>query len=376
MTETSQTNGRPAGTTVVPGRANVVGVGLVGGSVGMALRAKGWFVTASDIDSRIQAEAIDRQVADEVGFDPTADITFVAVPVGSIPELAGQALDKTSGIVTDVGSTKAEICRAVVDPRFVGGHPMAGSEQDGLQGARADLFDGAMWVLTPSDTTSQEAFAVVRAVVRSLGAETISLAAPVHDELVAQVSHVPHLTAAALMNLAASGSLQHRALLRLAAGGFRDMTRISAGGPSIWPDICVANSTAIAQSLDDLITQLEQTRSLVEARDKVGLYQFFDQARVARLNLPVGYGEVDKVAEVVVPIPDRPGELAAITTLAAELDVNILDLELSHSGEGRRGLLTVVVEDDLAERLVGGLMVRQYQPSIRRPSEDESDSDG
>ena len=352
--------------TIVPGRANVVGAGLVGGSVGFALRERGWHVTISDLDPAYEAEAVNRGAADDTGLDPAADVTFIAVPVGTIPELAATVLDKTSGIVTDVGSTKADICNAIVDPRFVGGHPMAGSEQDGINGARADLFSGAMWVLTPSNTTDEDAFAVIRAIVRSFGAETISLAPRVHDQLVAQVSHVPHLTAASLMNLASSGSLQHRALLRLAAGGFRDMTRISAGRPSIWPDICVANSTAITQSLAELIERLEQTKALVEAKDRHGLFEMLNHARIARLNLPVGYGAVTEVAEVVIPIPDRPGEIAAITTLAAELDVNILDLEISHSGEGRRGLLTVVVDADLAERLVGGLMVHQYQPSVRR----------
>jgi len=354
-------------------RANVVGAGLIGGSIGLALRDRGWFVSATDVNLDAQVEAVARGAADASGLDPHADITFIAVPVGSIPDIAAEVLDKTSGPVTDVGSTKADICLRVTNPRFVPGHPMAGSEQDGIGGARADLFTGAMWVLTPTDSTDEASFARVRGLVREMGAETISLSAEVHDGLVAQVSHVPHLTAAALMNLASSGSLQHRALLRLAAGGFRDMTRISAGGPSIWPDICVANGEAIVGSLSELIDQLGQVRDLVEARDRVGLFQMLDRARTARLNLPVGYGEVDRVAEVIVPIPDRPGELAAITTLAAELDVNILDLEISHSGEGRRGLLTVVVDADLAERLVGGLMVRDYQPSIRRH---DSEHDG
>lgn len=366
---------RVTGRTVVPGRANLIGAGLIGGSLGMALRERGWYVSISDVDDGSQTEAVNRGAADAVGLDASADITFIAAPVGAIPELADQALSKTSGLVTDVGSTKADICAAVIDPRFVGGHPMAGSEQDGIIGARSELFAGAMWVLTPSETTDEEAFAIVRAVVRSFGAETISLPATVHDELVAHVSHVPHLTAAALMNLASSGSLQHRALLRLAAGGFRDMTRISAGRPSIWPDICVANSTAITSSLNELIEQLEETRDLVQARNRIGLYELLNRARMARLNLPVGYAEVERVAEVVVPIPDRPGELAAITTLAAELDVNILDLEISHSGEGRRGLLTVVVDADLAERLVGGLMVRSYHPTLR-PRSQEPDGDG
>ncbi len=348
-----------------PGRANVVGAGLIGGSVGMALRLQGWRVTASDINLEAQAEAMALGAADALGFDHQADLTVLAVPVGAVAEVAREVLDKTDGAVTDVGSTKADICRRVDHPRFVGGHPMAGSEQDGIGGAKPDLFEGAMWVLTPGHSTDEAVFAHIRGLVRSFGAETIALPADVHDALVAQVSHVPHLAAATLMNLADSGSVEHRALLRLAAGGFRDMTRISAGRPSIWPDICVANRTAIVQTLDRLIDSLSSVRGLVDKEDRVGLYRLLDQARTARLNLPVGYGTAEQVAEVVVPIPDRPGELAAITTLAAELDVNILDLEISHSGEGRRGVLTLVVDDAIAERLVGGLIARKYRPSLR-----------
>jgi prephenate dehydrogenase len=347
------------------GIVNIMGAGLIGGSIGIGLRAMGWQVSAVDVDPEVERQAVNFGAADRVGLDPEASLTVVAAPVGSIVELVKQALAETGGSVTDVGSTKAEICDAIDDPRFVGGHPMAGSDQDGIAGARADLFSGAMWVLTPGEATSESAFAAVRAMVRSLGAESIALPPTVHDELVAQVSHVPHLTSAALMNLADSSSVQHRPLLRLAAGGFRDMTRISAGRPAIWPDICVANREAIVVGLDRLIEALSTTRRLVDEGDRAGLYALLDSARTARLNLPVGYGEVENVAELAVPIPDRPGEIAAIATLAAELDVNILDLELSHSGEGSQGVMNLVVDATIAERLVGGLMARGYHPTLR-----------
>ncbi len=329
------------------------------------MKNDGWHVSAVDADAETVNEAVRRGAADVVGWDPDSDLTIVAAPVGSIVELVEMALERTSGVVSDVGSTKADICSAILSPRFVGGHPMAGSEQDGISGATSDLFAGAMWVLTPSESTDEGAFSMVRSFVRSMGAETIALPADVHDELVAQVSHVPHLTAAALMNLAESGSVEHRALLRLAAGGFRDMTRISAGRPSIWPDICVANQTAIVGSLDQLIGALEQMRKLVADQDRSGLLGVLDQARTARLNLPVGYGQAENVVELAVPIPDRPGEIAAIATLAAELDVNILDLEITHSGEGRQGVMMLIVDADKSERFVGGLMARKYRPTVR-----------
>ncbi len=145
----------------------------------------------------------------------------------------------------------------VASGRFVGGHPMAGSEQEGPDGAEAALFVGATWVLTPSPTTEEDAFAVVRELVSGFGADVVVLDAARHDALVAVVSHVPHLTAATLMAVAADASEEHAALLRLAAGGFRDMTRIAAGDPAIWPDIFSDNRAAVLEVLDQLRARLD-----------------------------------------------------------------------------------------------------------------------
>jgi prephenate dehydrogenase len=356
----SQTNGiaQPMGTI-----ANVVGAGLIGGSVGMALRERGWQVVIDDVEPETAARAIELGAGDRIGFDPDADITFIATPVGSVAELAVEALSRTRGPVTDVGSTKLDIVRDVGDPRFVGGHPMAGSEQDGIDGARANMFDGAMWVLTPTESTDELSFSRVRSIVRSLGAESATLPPRVHDQMVAHVSHVPHLTAASLMCLADEMSIEHRALFRLAAGGFRDMTRISAGRPSIWPDICIANKTAIVAGLDGLISQLSGVRDRVAAQDRDGILDLLNRARAARVNLPAGVAAADQMVEVAVPIPDRPGEIATIATLASELDVNIFDLEITHSGEGRRGVMMMVIDRNQTERLLGGLIARGYRPT-------------
>jgi prephenate dehydrogenase len=355
----------PSPTPAGPRRAQVVGTGLIGGSVGMALRASGWRVTGTDADAGVAERARHLGAIDEVGIDGDAQLTVLAAPVGRIAELAVEFLDRTAGAVTDVGSTKAAVARAIDAPRFVGGHPMAGSEQDGIEGARGDLFEGATWVLTPTEKTDEHAFATVSAAVRGMGAEVLALEPEVHDELVALVSHVPHLTAAALMCLADESSIEHRALLRLAAGGFRDMTRISAGRPAIWPDICVANQPAITAGLDRLIAELDRIRARVADQDRPGLLDLLTRARHARINLPSGYAAAEALAEVAIPIPDRPGEIAAITTLASELDVNLIDLEITHSSEGRRGVLVVVVDAGIAERLVGGLMAKGYRPSLR-----------
>ena len=246
-------------------RANVVGVGLIGGSIGLALRRDGWHVSGVDHDPTRTERALELGVLDDVGIDPDAELTFVATPVRAVAEAARKALAGTSGLVTDVGSVKGPIVAAVDDARFVGGHPMAGSEQEGVDGATGDLFEGAVWVLTPSAGTDDAAYARIRAVVSGFGAEVIDLPPERHDELVAVVSHVPHLTAASLMRIADERADEHVALLRLAAGGFRDMTRIASGHPGIWPDICEENRTAIVSGLDRLIG------ALAEAREQVAL---------------------------------------------------------------------------------------------------------
>src|SRR5437588_8920263 len=241
-------------------RAVVVGTGLIGGSIGLALKAQGWHVTGRDVDEARAARAVELGALDDVGDDPDAEITFVATPVGSIAAEARSAL-RGGGVVTDVGGVKGPVVAEVADARFVGGHPMAGSEQEGVDGADAALFEGATWVLTPTDDTDADAYAQVRAIVSSLGAEVVALRPEDHDELVALVSHVPHLTAAALMELAASGAEEHTALLRLAAGGFRDMTRVAAGHPGIWLDVCAQNRDAIMAGIDGLQSALSDMRA-------------------------------------------------------------------------------------------------------------------
>ncbi len=352
----------------------MVGTGLIGGSIGLALRKHGWHVTGRDLDPARAARALDLGALDAVGDDAGAEITFVCTPVSSIAGEARAALD-SGGVVTDVGGVKGPIVAAVDHPRFVGGHPMAGSEQEGMDGADPCLFDGATWVLTPSVATDAEAYAFVRSTVTSFGADVVALAPERHDELVATVSHVPHLTAATLMALAADGATDlgpsgglgrgQGPMLRLAAGGFRDMTRIAAGHPGIWPDICAENRDAIVAGLDRLVSALSTTRDLVAQGDRAGLLAALERARAARVSLPARVAHDADLVEVRVPVPDRPGVLAEITTLLGELDVNIEDLEIVHSAEGERGLLVLVVEEEAAENTRSALLARGFHPTLR-----------
>jgi prephenate dehydrogenase len=331
----------------------------------MALRQAGWHVVGVDHDRGRLAAAIDAGAIDAGGELGECDLAFIATPVNVVGDLARAALEAGAAVVTDVGSVKAPITELVDDPRFVPGHPMAGSEQDGLDGAFADMFSGAMWVLCPVEGTDDAAFAEVRGVVSSFGAQVIVMPPDRHDTLVAVVSHVPHLTAATLMRLADGRAEEHRSLLRLAAGGFRDMTRIAAGHPAIWPDICAQNQGPITDVLDELIRELGDLREVVARGATDNLLAHLESARHARLNLPTTAPVAEQMSEMRIPVLDRRGEIAAIATLAADLDVNIYDLEIAHSAEGPRGVVVVLVESAMAERFRGGLMVQGYRPSIR-----------
>ena len=346
------------------GRAAIVGLGLIGGSLGLALRSRGWHVTGRDVDTTRETRAREIGAIDDTGEARDADVTFIATPVGAVVEEARKAL-AAGGLVTDVSGVKGSIVMSVDDPHFVGGHPMAGSEQVGLDGADANLFEGATWVLTPTETTDPAGFTRLRDVLISLGANVVAVSPADHDALVAVVSHVPHLTAAALMTLASEGAEEHAALLRLAAGGFRDMTRIAAGHPGIWPDICASNRVAIVVALDRLIASLASVRELVEAEQADGLLALLEAAHVARRNLPVRPVRPEDLVELRVPVPDRPGALAEVTTLAGELGVNIEDLAIAHSAEGKGGTLLLVVDARSADLMRGALLARGFRPSAQ-----------
>lgn len=346
--------------------ANVVGLGLIGGSLCAALRQRGWRVHGLDVDPARGPEALSIGLIDDMSIDPDAEITFVATPVSSTIGAVREALANTRGIVTDVGGVKGPIVSEVRDPRFVAGHPMAGSELVGLAGADPELFAGATWVLCPSASTADVSFEKVASIAKELGAEIIALDALRHDELVAIVSHLPHLTAATLMGLANERSQEHVAVLRLAAGGFRDMTRIASGHPGIWLDVCRENREAILGALDMMQAGLGEMRDIVERGDSKGLQDRLQRARVARSNIPGRVKDLLDVCEFRIPIPDRAGAAAEIFGLAADLGVNIANFEVSHSAEGSRGVLIVVVDTAQSDVFRGGLIARGFRPIVQR----------
>lgn len=354
-------------------RIAVIGTGLIGGSIGLACARLGHDVAGHDRDAARAARALELGAIGRLA--PTveeaaggADVVFVSVPVGAIVDVAVRALDAGAALVSDVGSVKGPVVAAVekarpdAAARFVGGHPMAGSEQDGVEGAHADLFVGASWVLTPTPATDDAAYTRLRTLLRSFGAEVVTVTPDDHDVLVAFVSHVPQLAASTLMDVATAHEAEHRALLRLAAGGFRDMTRIAASHPGIWLDILTWNREAVLAALDAYLRALHDARSRIERGDRDALSELLARARAARRNLPVGVSVATDLVELRIPVPDRPGELAQITTLAGRLGVNVVDIEIPHSSEGG-GVVLLVVAAAQAGALEAGLHELGYRTS-------------
>ena len=341
-------------------RAHVVGLGLIGASV--ALAEHGWRVTGEDRDADVAARARAAGMVVEGALDGTVALCVVATPARAVADAARAALLRGSAqlVVTDVAGVKASIVASVDDPRFVGGHPMAGSERRGLEGARADLFSGCTWVLTPTEATAPATYGFLHGVWRELGANVIAVPAADHDRLVAVASHVPHLLAGALMNEVADAAEQDAVLLQLAAGGFRDMTRVAAGDPSIWPDVLFENRAAVTASLAALEERLARLRRALEAGDRPRLSDDLRSASVARRRLPGRALHPEELAYLRVTVSDEPGVLAAVTRTASEGLVNIYDIEIAHGIEGTGGTLLLAVESARAEEFAAALVARGF----------------
>jgi prephenate dehydrogenase len=327
--------------------AHVVGLGLIGASVALALKKQGWNVTGVDNDDSTVSLAIEGGVVTGVERSGSVDLVVIATPAGVVARLANEILSELANpdvIVTDVAGVKGSIVEQVVDERFLGGHPMAGSELRGLSGARADLFQGTTWVLTPTDRTSPSTYSTLHGVLREIGANVVAISADDHDRLVAIASHVPHLLAGSLMNEASQVAEQDAVLLQLAAGGFRDMTRIAAGDPGIWPDILFENREAIAQSLEALEGRLKMLREALLDDGRDVIVESLLSAASARRQLPGRALSTDDLAYLRVKVSDEPGVLARVTRSASDLLVNIYDIEIAHGIEGIGGTLLLAID--------------------------------
>lgn len=333
----------------------VLGVGLIGGSIGLATRRRaGARVCGYDPDERVRARAlalgaVDRATDDIVEAVHDADVVFVATPVSSLPETVDLALRSapSEAVVTDVGSTKRVVAAASADERFIGGHPLAGAETAGVEHAREDLFEGAVWYLTPaSGSTAGVLYERLHRLLAALGAKPTAIDAETHDRLLATVSHLPHALANLLVGQASS-VLGEEGQGRLAAVGpsFRDATRVAGANSAIWTDIYLSNRDALVAAIDDFAVRLQVLRERLAASDATALTEWNEAARAEREALLGTGGGEHGVAELRVAVPNRPGTIAEIALALGRAGVNILDMALSPAPDNSRGVVALWVAD-------------------------------
>lgn len=317
-------------------RAAVLGTGLIGASIGIGLRRLGWSVAGWDPDAEALASATEMAAIDDTAVSADrallgTQLVVLAGPVSSIIEQVGE-LD-TDAVVTDVAGVKTPVVRTVRDGlRLVGGHPMAGRETSGPSGASGSMFRGATWVLTTDGATADD-LGAVEAVVRDLGANPVRMTAAEHDAAVGLASHLPHLVAASLVRTVASDS----SALGLAAGGFRDLTRIAMSDPGWWVDVLVSNRASVSKALRGMATDLGGLADAVEGGDGGRLRQVLADARRERADMAA------PVATVSVLLDDQPGEIARVGHALSESGVDLRDLQLRHAMHGGGGVLTLSV---------------------------------
>jgi prephenate dehydrogenase len=334
----------------------VVGVGLIGGSVGLAARGRlGAHVRGVGPEA---VRAVERGALDEAAPDLSsaldgADAAFVAVPVGAIPEVVDAVLAAAPPgcVVTDVGSTKRAVAAAHADERFVGGHPLAGAEAAGVEHAREDLFAGATWYLTPSRTTSGVLLERLHRLITGLGAHPVAIDAETHDRVMAAVSHLPHVLANVLVAQAA-GALDGE---RLPPTGpsFRDATRVAGANPAIWPDIYLANRDALVAALDETVRRLGDARAALVDGDAGRIAAWQREAEGERRALLEAGLVGGPVHELRAAVPNRPGVIADIALTLGEAGINISDMALSPSPDNTQGEIALWVAEPQAAAAAG-----------------------
>ncbi|HEV7459239.1 MAG TPA: prephenate dehydrogenase/arogenate dehydrogenase family protein [Solirubrobacteraceae bacterium] len=337
----------------------VIGVGLIGGSIGLAARERlGATVRGYDAGDGVLDRARERGAVDEACTTVAeavagAETVFVAVPVGAVVTTVAEALAAAGPecVVSDVGSTKRDVVAAHDDPRFVGGHPVAGAETAGVDHARADLFDGATWYLTPTATTSGILFERLHGVVADLGARPAAIDAVTHDRLLASVSHLPHVLANVLVSQAANTLAGENERLPVAGPSFRDATRVAGANGEVWTDIYLSNRDALIQQLDEAAGRLAGVREALAAGDRAGIAAWNERAAADRRALLEAGLAGGPVHELRVSVPNEPGVVAQIALELGRAGINITDMALYPAADMREGVVALwIAGDEPADR--------------------------
>ena len=335
-------------------RLAIVGTGLIGASValaarraGVAGRVSGFDPEAAALDAAVARGAVDEPAASLEAAVAGAELVVVAAPVAQLATQVRSVLAATGDetTVTDVGSTKAGVCAAARgSARFVGGHPVCGSEARGPEHANAELFESATWFLTPLTETDPARHRLVHGFVSALGATPVAVDPDAHDRLVALTSHLPHVLANLLVNQAGATRVEGHEPLAAAGGSLRDMTRVAGANPRIWVDIFVENAAPLRESLAEHRRRIEQLESALAAGDAGFLARWIGEAAGNRRRmLEQAFADPGELHQLRVHVPDRPGVLAAITQALGAERINIEDFELHHVSPERGGTLTLLV---------------------------------
>ena len=356
-------------------RVAVIGTGLIGTSIALAARRAGSDVVGWDVDGRVLEKAAGSGALTRApslqAATADAELVVVATPIRAVPAAVVAALDAAPrAIVTDVASVKTRVIEDVrakapaeALARFVPGHPMGGSERSGPEHASASVVDGIVWVLAPARETVATATDTLRVWVEGVGARAVVMDPERHDRLVAVVSHLPQVASTTLMGTAGGEEAGEQDALLLAAGGFRDLTRLAASHPALWSEILIANREEVAAAIDVFVRRLEALRDRIADADAAGVESTFAAAKQARLGLAAKPTVRAGVAVWQVEIPDEPGALARITAVLGAGGVNIEDLQIVHSPEGGRGTVHLTVAAESAGSAADVLSTGGYDPT-------------
>lgn len=339
-----------------------IGLGLIGGSIAKSIRRifpdtqiLGFDVDQTALNLALEDNTLTKTVtAIEAMCD--CDYIFLCAPVhyniAYLPIL--RRIIKDSCILTDVGSVKSDICAAIhehqLDDYFIGGHPMVGSERSGYEAANDRLIENAYYFVTPSASVKKETVSAFRTFLEDLGSIPIVYSPKQHDEITAYISHIPHVIASSLVNLAASKDDKNGMLKQLAAGGFKDITRIASSNPVVWEHILLSNPQNIINGIRIFMEELEDIITAIESEDARSIYSFFDAAKNYRNAIPEhATGVIRMNYDVYLDIPDEPGSLAQVVSYIAQAGINLKNIGITHNREDDEGVLRLsFYENDAA----------------------------
>jgi prephenate dehydrogenase len=342
-------------------RIAIIGVGLIGGSVGLAARERlsavgeivGFDPAPGVLEEALELGVIDRAADSLEEAAEHADLIVLASPVATLAANARRALAVAGevAVVTDVGSTKREIVAAVDDPRFIGGHPIAGAETSGVEHARADLFEDSTWFVTPTPRTAGIGLERLMRFAKQLGARPHAVDAAAHDKLLAEISHLPHVLANALVTQAAGPIHAEEGSIAVVGPSFRDATRVAGANSAVWRDIYLSNHDALVPAIDALVARLGEFRDALAAGDGDEIVRINERARSDRERLLERDLVGEDVHELRVSVHNQPGVLANITLALGKAGVNIVDMALYPAADMRSGAISLwVAGEDAASR--------------------------